>query len=71
MPLSAHCAPSLHAHAACALLPLRHIEYFFDHVRIESRYFDGFLEAKEGAMHPDLTRPGIGVELKAIDLQPL
>ena len=70
-PLSAHCAPSLHAHAACALLPLRHIEYFFDHVRIESRYFDGFLEAKDGAMRPDLTRPGIGVELKAIDLQPL
>jgi L-alanine-DL-glutamate epimerase-like enolase superfamily enzyme len=70
-PLSAHCAPSLHAHAACALLPLRHIEYFFDHVRIESRYFDGFLEAHDGAMHPDLTRPGIGVELKEIDLNPL
>jgi L-alanine-DL-glutamate epimerase-like enolase superfamily enzyme len=71
VPLSAHCAPSLHAHAACALLPLRHIEYFFDHVRIESRYFDGFLAAKDGAMHPDLSRPGIGVELKAIDLDPL
>jgi L-alanine-DL-glutamate epimerase-like enolase superfamily enzyme len=70
-PLSAHCAPSLHAHAACALLPLRHIEYFFDHARIESRYFDGFTEAKEGDMRPDLTRPGIGVELKAIDLKPL
>jgi len=70
-PLSAHCAPSLHAHAACALLPLRHIEYFFDHMRIESRYFDGFVEAVDGAIRPDLTRPGIGVELKAIDLQPL
>jgi L-alanine-DL-glutamate epimerase-like enolase superfamily enzyme len=70
-PLSAHCAPSLHAHVACALLPLRHIEYFFDHVRIESRYFDGFAEPVGGAIHPDLTRPGIGVELKAIDLQPL
>jgi L-alanine-DL-glutamate epimerase-like enolase superfamily enzyme len=70
-PLSAHCAPSLHAHAACALLPLRHVEYFFDHVRIESRYFDGFTEAVGGAMRPDLSRPGIGVELKAIDLEPL
>ncbi|HKS24657.1 MAG TPA: enolase C-terminal domain-like protein [Thermoanaerobaculia bacterium] len=70
-PLSAHCAPSLHAHAACALLPLRHIEYFFDHVRIESRYFDGFVAPVDGAIHPDLSRPGIGVELKAIDLQPL
>jgi L-alanine-DL-glutamate epimerase-like enolase superfamily enzyme len=27
--LSAHCAPSLHAALGCALLPLRHIEYFF------------------------------------------
>lgn len=70
-PLSAHCAPSLHAHAACALLPLRHIEYFFDHARIESRYFDGFVEPVNGAIRPDLSRPGIGVELKAIDLQPL
>ena len=70
-PLSAHCAPSLHAHAACALLPLRHIEYFFDHARIESRYFDGFLDPQGGAMRPDLSRPGIGVELKAIDLKPL
>jgi L-alanine-DL-glutamate epimerase-like enolase superfamily enzyme len=70
-PLSAHCAPSLHAHAACALLPLRHIEYFFDHARIESRYFDGFLEPGNGALRPDLSRPGIGVELKAIDLEPL
>ncbi|HEV2719859.1 MAG TPA: enolase C-terminal domain-like protein [Thermoanaerobaculia bacterium] len=67
-PLSAHCAPSLHAHPACALLPLRHIEYFFDHVRIESRYFDGFTEAKGGTMVPDLSRPGIGVELKEEDL---
>ena len=67
-PLSAHCAPSLHAHAACALLPLRHIEYFFDHVRIESRYFDGFVEPVGGAIHPDLTRPGIGVELKETDI---
>lgn len=67
-PLSAHCAPSLHAHPACALMPLRHIEYFFDHVRIESRYFDGFTEAKGGTMVPDLSRPGIGVELKEEDL---
>jgi len=68
-PLSAHCAPSLHAHAACALLPLRHIEYFFDHARIESRYFDGFVEPVNGAIRPDLSRPGIGVELKEQDLE--
>src|SRR5205085_10704766 len=26
--LSAHCAPSLHVHPCCAVLPLRHLEYF-------------------------------------------
>jgi L-alanine-DL-glutamate epimerase-like enolase superfamily enzyme len=67
VPLSAHCAPSLHVHAACALLPLRHIEYFFDHARIESMLFDGFIEPVNGAIRPDLSRPGIGVELKESD----
>ncbi len=69
IPLSAHCAPSLHAHLGCALLPLRHIEYFFDHVRIESMLFDGFLEASDGVIRPDLSRPGIGVELKRKDAE--
>jgi len=64
IPLSSHCAPSLHAHLGCALLPMRHLEYFFDHVRIESMLFDGFLEARDGVIRPDLSRPGIGVELK-------
>ena len=71
IPLSAHCAPSLHAHLGCALLPLRHLEYFFDHVRIESQLFDGFLEAPNGVMRPDLSRPGIGVELKKKDAERL
>ena len=69
IPLSSHCAPSLHAHLGCALLPLRHIEYFFDHVRIESMLFDGFLEARDGAIRPDLSRPGLGVELKEKDAE--
>ena len=29
--LSAHCAPSLHVHAACAMPNFRHLEYFHDH----------------------------------------
>ena len=42
LPLSAHCAPSLHAHAVLrAPRPLRHLEYFHDHVRIEHMLFDG------------------------------
>ncbi|HEY2321235.1 MAG TPA: enolase C-terminal domain-like protein [Thermoanaerobaculia bacterium] len=67
IPLSAHCAPSLHAHLGCALLPLRHLEYFFDHARIESMLFDGALTPRDGALHPDRSRPGIGVELKEQD----
>jgi L-alanine-DL-glutamate epimerase-like enolase superfamily enzyme len=69
MPLSAHCAPSLHAPLACALLPVRHIEYFFDHARIESMLFDGFAAPRDGAMHVDDSRPGLGVELKVKDAE--
>ena len=71
MPLSAHCAPSLHRHLGCALLPLRHLEYFFDHTRIESMLFDGFTPPRDGALWPDLSRPGIGVELKTADAERL
>jgi len=69
MPFSAHCAPSLHRHLGCALLPLRHIEYFFDHARIEAMLFDGFTPPRDGALWPDLSRPGIGVELKRADAE--
>jgi len=67
--LSAHCAPSLHAALGCAVLPLRHLEYFFDHARIESMLFDGFLEPRDGALHPDVSRPGLGIELKDLDAE--
>jgi L-alanine-DL-glutamate epimerase-like enolase superfamily enzyme len=42
VPLSAHTAPSLHAHVACCSVPLVHLEYFHDHARLETRLFDGF-----------------------------
>jgi L-alanine-DL-glutamate epimerase-like enolase superfamily enzyme len=67
VPMSAHCAPSLHAHPACAVPPLRHIEYFHDHVRIEQMLFDGALAPRDGALYPDLTRPGLGLEFKRAD----
>lgn len=69
LPFSAHCAPSLHLHLAAAARPLRHIEYFHDHVRIESMLFDGFRPANGGVMTPDLSRPGIGLEFKEKDAQ--
>lgn len=69
LPLSAHCAPSVHLHLACAARPLRHVEYFHDHARIEQMLFDGFREPVEGAMHPDLSRPGLGLEFKQQDAE--
>jgi L-alanine-DL-glutamate epimerase-like enolase superfamily enzyme len=65
--LSAHCAPSLSAHPMCAIPVARHIEYFHDHVRIEQLFFDGALTPKEGALRPDRSRPGLGLELKEKD----
>ena len=69
IPLSAHCGPSAHLHVACSARPLRHVEYFFDHVRIESMLFDGFRPPVHGVMHPDLSRPGIGIAFKHKDAE--
>jgi L-alanine-DL-glutamate epimerase-like enolase superfamily enzyme len=69
IPLSAHCAPSIHAHAGCAALSLRHIEFFHDHVRIERMLFDGALEPIRGRLVPDRSRPGLGLEWKRADAE--
>jgi len=66
--LSAHCGPSLHVHPACALPNFRHLEYFHDHVRIEHLFFDGALTPRDGVLYPDLTRPGMGFELRRADM---
>ncbi|HKO23502.1 MAG TPA: enolase C-terminal domain-like protein, partial [Chloroflexota bacterium] len=58
MDLSAHCAPSLHVPACCAIARLSPIEYFHDHVRIEHMLFEGALTPIDGALHPDRGRPG-------------
>ena len=62
--VSAHCAPQASAHVCCAVPRFRHIEYFHDHVRVERMLFDGVLEPEEGALRPDRSRPGHGLELK-------
>jgi len=67
IPLSAHCAPSLHAHPCCAATPVRHVEYFHDHVRIEHLLFDGVLTPAGGQLKPDLSRPGMGIDLRRSD----
>ena len=62
--VSAHCAPAASTHVFCALERRRHLEYFHDHVRIESMLFDGLPELRDGALRPDRSRPGNGLELK-------
>ena len=67
LPFSAHTAPSIHLHPCCVAVPLRNLEYFHDHVRIEQMLFDGVVIPVNGALYPDLSRPGLGLELKRAD----
>jgi L-alanine-DL-glutamate epimerase-like enolase superfamily enzyme len=67
--LSAHCAPAASAPACCAVPNLRHLEYFHDHVRLEPLLFDGVVEPKDGALEPDRSLPGNGLELKRADAE--
>ena len=71
VPFSAHCAPAVSAHACTAIAPLAHLEYFHDHVRIESMLFDGTLSPEGGALRPDPDRPGLGLELKRAEAERL
>jgi L-alanine-DL-glutamate epimerase-like enolase superfamily enzyme len=64
IPLSSHCGPSMHLHVCCAVPRAIHMEFFHDHARIERMFFDGFCEPENGLMEPDLSRSGIGLELK-------
>lgn len=69
VPLSGHTAPALHAHPACAVTPFKNLEYFHDHVRIESMFFEGLPQLVNGELRPDLSRLGLGLELKRADAQ--
>jgi len=69
MPLSLHCAPALHRHAALSLRQFRHQEWFHDHVRIEHLMFDGAPYPHSGTITADKSRYGIGLELKARDVE--
>jgi L-alanine-DL-glutamate epimerase-like enolase superfamily enzyme len=69
MSSSAHCAPQLHAHACCAMETVEHVEYFYDHARLEKMLFDGTLVPENGVLTPDLSRPGLGIELKRADAE--
>ncbi len=69
LPLSAHTSPSVHATLCCAALPAINVEYFHDHVRIERMIFDGAVQAKNGTLKPDASRPGLGLDFKRADAE--
>lgn len=69
VPLSAHCAPSLHAALAGASSSLVHVEYFHDHARLEAMLFDGAATVVRGSLRPSRDRPGLGLVLKARDAE--
>ena len=69
LPFSFHCAPSIHAAASCAVPLFKIGEYFFDHSRIEEMFFDGALKPVQGALVPDRSRPGFGLDLKRTEMK--
>ncbi len=69
LPLSLHCGPAIHMHPGLALDRLVHLEYFHDHVRIEQLLFDGVVSPREGALHPNLDRVGMGLEFRRADAE--
>jgi L-alanine-DL-glutamate epimerase-like enolase superfamily enzyme len=69
LPFSAHTSPTLHATLCCSIVRAINAEYFHDHARIERIIFDGAIEPKDGNLRPDLSRPGLGLELKHSDIE--
>jgi L-alanine-DL-glutamate epimerase-like enolase superfamily enzyme len=69
IPFSAHCAPALHGVLGCAAEALESVEYFHDHVRVEALLFDGLPRQREAWLEPELSRPGLGLELKESDAE--
>jgi L-alanine-DL-glutamate epimerase-like enolase superfamily enzyme len=67
--VSAHCAPAISAHVFCAVERRRHLEYFHDHTRIEELLFDGLPELRDGALRPDRSRAGNGLELNRKEVE--
>ncbi|KOT65935.1 MULTISPECIES: enolase C-terminal domain-like protein [Streptomyces] len=69
--VSAHCAPHAHAHPAACVPNFRHIEWFHDHVRIESMFFDGGLDPSGGTVRPGANRlPGHGLRFRHEEATP-
>ena len=69
IPISSHCAPALHLPVAAHAPGLRHMEYFYDHVRIERELFDGLPPVENGCLKPNVQDPGHGLTFKWKDAE--
>jgi L-alanine-DL-glutamate epimerase-like enolase superfamily enzyme len=69
VPLSAHTAPAVHLPVCCAAPRLFNLQWFHDHVRIEHMLFEGAPVPGNGAVRPDLSRPGNGLAFKHRDAE--
>ena len=49
------------------MTPITPVEHFYDHERIERMLFDGVSEPSKGLLPPDMTRSGLGLDLKRAD----
>jgi hypothetical protein len=54
---------------AAATPNLRHVEYFADHARLDRLLFEGVLDPKGGVLRLDLSRFGMGLEIKRADAE--
>jgi L-alanine-DL-glutamate epimerase-like enolase superfamily enzyme len=68
--VSAHGAPHQVLAVAAAVPNLRHIEWFHDHVRIETMFFDGVASAAGGSAAVNLVDRGNGLTFRAAAAEP-
>jgi L-alanine-DL-glutamate epimerase-like enolase superfamily enzyme len=64
LPMSSHCAPALHLQPCLAAGPVRNMEYFHDHVRLEGMLLEGVVEQRAGMLRPDEGTIGLGLSLR-------
>jgi L-alanine-DL-glutamate epimerase-like enolase superfamily enzyme len=69
IPLSAHTAPAMHAAVCLAAQKLRHLEYFHDHVRLESMFFDGLPLLEQGMLRLEPQIKGHGLVFRRKDAE--
>jgi L-alanine-DL-glutamate epimerase-like enolase superfamily enzyme len=67
--VSAHTAPHQHLAVAAAVPNLRHLEWFHDHVRIETMLFEGTVSASGGNAPVNVTDSGNGLALREADAE--